>query len=91
MPFLMSFSLEHEIVTFSWIDNASVQFPLNFYATKGFNLSRMALSVLGEAGERIGGIAVFRAGRQLGRGKRLMAPIHRLARLCDAKKSNVHV
>jgi len=35
MPFLMSFALEHEIVTFAWIDNASVQFPLNIYATKG--------------------------------------------------------
>ncbi len=36
MPFLMSFALEHEIVTFAWIDNASVQFPLNIYATRGF-------------------------------------------------------
>ena len=36
MPFLMSFALEHEIVTLAWIDNASVQFPLNIYATKGF-------------------------------------------------------
>ena len=35
MPFLMSFALEHEIVTLAWIDNASVQFPLNIYATKG--------------------------------------------------------
>ena len=35
MPFLMSFALEPEIVTFAWIDNASVQFPLNIYATKG--------------------------------------------------------
>jgi hypothetical protein len=34
MPFLMSFALEHEIVTFAWIDNASVQFPLNIDATK---------------------------------------------------------
>src|SRR5688500_2667178 len=40
MPFLMSFALEHEIVTVAWIDNASVQFPLNIYATKGFTLSR---------------------------------------------------
>src|SRR6266853_1062753 len=40
MPFLMSFALEHEIVTFAWIDNASVQFPLNIYATKGFLLIR---------------------------------------------------
>ena len=39
MPFLMSFALEHEIVTFAWIDNASVQFPLNIYATKGCTLS----------------------------------------------------
>jgi len=31
----MSFALEHEIVTFAWINNASVQFPLNIYATKG--------------------------------------------------------
>src|SRR5947208_897481 len=36
MPFLMSFALEHEIVTLAWIDNASVQFPLNIYATKAF-------------------------------------------------------
>jgi hypothetical protein len=35
MPFLMSFGLEPEIVTLAWIDNASVQFPLNIYATKG--------------------------------------------------------
>src|SRR5438477_1587319 len=35
MPFLMSFALEPEIVTVAWIDNASVQFPLNIYATKG--------------------------------------------------------
>jgi len=35
MSFLMSFALEPEIVTFAWIDNASVQFPLNIYATKG--------------------------------------------------------
>ena len=36
MPFLMSFALEPEIVALAWIDNAFVQFPLNFYATKGF-------------------------------------------------------
>jgi hypothetical protein len=36
MPFLMSFALEHEIVTIAWLDNASVQFPLNIYATIGF-------------------------------------------------------
>jgi hypothetical protein len=35
MPFLMSFALEHEIVTIAWLDNASVQFPLNIYATIG--------------------------------------------------------
>ena len=29
MPFLMSFALEHELVTYAWIDNASVHFPLN--------------------------------------------------------------
>ena len=38
MPYLMSFALEHEIVTFAWIDNASVQFPLNIYATKGLTV-----------------------------------------------------
>ena len=32
----MSFALEHEIVTIAWLDNASVQFPLNIYATIGF-------------------------------------------------------
>jgi hypothetical protein len=35
MSFLMSLALEHEMVTFAWIDNASVQFPLNIYTTKG--------------------------------------------------------
>ncbi len=35
MPFVMSFALEYEIVTLAWIDNASVEFPLNNYATKG--------------------------------------------------------
>ena len=40
MPFLMSFALEHEIVTLAWVDNASVQFPLNIYATKGLNIPR---------------------------------------------------
>ncbi len=44
MPFLMSFALEHEIVTFAWIDNASVQFPLNIYATIGFILPRPSTS-----------------------------------------------
>ena len=34
MPFLMRFALEPEIVTLAWIDNASVQFPLNIDATK---------------------------------------------------------
>jgi len=29
------YPLEHEIVSFACIDNASVQFPLNIYATKG--------------------------------------------------------
>jgi hypothetical protein len=38
MPFLMSFALEPEIVTLAWTDNASVQFPLNIYATHGFTL-----------------------------------------------------
>ena len=35
MPFSMGFTLEHEIVTFALIDNASVQFPFNIYATRG--------------------------------------------------------
>src|SRR5688572_1933711 len=39
MP-VLSFALEHEIVTLTWIDNASVQFPLNIYATKGFTCHR---------------------------------------------------
>ena len=38
MPFLMRFALEPEIVTLAWIDNAFVQFPLNFYATKGITV-----------------------------------------------------
>src|SRR5436190_23729946 len=50
MPFLMSFALEHEIVTFACIDNASVQFPLNIYATKGLTLdhSRSAVRPAGQ-------------------------------------------
>src|SRR3989442_5975072 len=36
MPFVMSFALDHGIVTLTWIDNVSVQFPLNIYATKGY-------------------------------------------------------
>ena len=35
MPFLVRFALEPEIVTLDWINKASVQFPLNIYATKG--------------------------------------------------------
>ncbi len=38
MPLLMSFALQYESVTFAWIDNASVQFPLNIYATKVVSL-----------------------------------------------------
>ena len=34
MPFLMIVALDAEIVTFARIDNASVQFSLNIYATK---------------------------------------------------------
>ncbi len=36
MPFLMSIALEPEIMTLAWIDKASVQFPLNIYATNGY-------------------------------------------------------
>jgi len=39
----MSFALEHEVVTFAWIDNASLQFPLNIYATKGSTGNRRAV------------------------------------------------
>ena len=35
MLFLMSFALEPEIMTLAWIDNDSVQFPFNIYATQG--------------------------------------------------------
>ena len=35
MPFLVSIVLEPEIMTLAWLDNASVHFPLNIYATKG--------------------------------------------------------
>src|SRR2546422_10816729 len=48
MSFLMSFALEPEIVTLAWIDNASVQFPLNIYATKGFTLTRALSHRMGE-------------------------------------------
>jgi len=44
MPFLMRFAPEHEIVTFPWIANASVQFPLNIDGTKGFILPRLNTS-----------------------------------------------
>src|SRR6266511_414275 len=43
IPFLMSLVLEHEIVTFAWTDSASVQFPLNIYATKGSTSHRAGL------------------------------------------------
>jgi len=39
----MSFALEHKIVIFAWIDNASVQFPLNIYATKGRTWRRLCM------------------------------------------------
>ncbi len=42
MPFLMRFALENEIVTFARIYNASVQFPLNIYATAGYILTAVA-------------------------------------------------
>ncbi len=45
MPLLMSFVLEPEIVTLAWIDNASVQFPLNIYATRGFTQLRWGLKI----------------------------------------------
>ena len=35
MRFLMSFAQEPGIMKLAWIVNASVQFPLNIYATKG--------------------------------------------------------
>ena len=46
MPFLMSFALEPEIVTLAWIDNISVQFPLNIYPTKGRARSKMPFHFL---------------------------------------------
>jgi len=42
----MSFVLEHETVTFAWIDNASVQFPLDIYATKGFRHQKFPGSLI---------------------------------------------
>jgi len=47
MPFLMNFAMEPEIVTLAWIDNASVRFPLNIYATKGFRLIRRVKKLRG--------------------------------------------
>jgi len=35
MPFLMSFALEHEILTLAWIENASVQSRSTFMQLKG--------------------------------------------------------
>jgi len=53
MPFLMSFVLEPEIVTLAWIGNASVQLPLNIYATKGFICVHLRLPVpFGEGANR---------------------------------------
>ena len=49
MPFLMSFALQHEIATLAWIDNASVQFPLNIYATKGLTARIGRLFVAADA------------------------------------------
>ena len=34
-PLLMSFALQHENMTVALLDNASVQFPLKIYTTKG--------------------------------------------------------
>jgi len=42
----MSFALEPEIVTSAWIDNASVQFLLNFYATEGITFMRPVMATL---------------------------------------------
>ena len=44
MPFLVNLALEPEIVTLAWTDNASVQFPLNIYATKGLTVAEDTLA-----------------------------------------------
>src|SRR5947207_10152523 len=56
MPFLMSFALEPEIMTLAWIDNASVQFPLNIYATNpAMKTKRVAVTLgLALAAARLG-------------------------------------
>src|SRR5207245_5642896 len=79
MPFLMSFALEHENVTFAWIDNASVQFPLNIYATKGFTILRQhgrAAVVLPDSVLFEGG-----AGESIRRELLKQADVHTLLRL----------
>jgi len=48
----MSFALEHEIVTLAWIDNASVQFPHNIYATKRLIRSGWCNSVFDRDGSK---------------------------------------
>src|SRR5438876_7039579 len=73
MPFLMSLALEHESVTLAWIDNASVQFPLNIYATKGFthvvHINPAAVEVVYREGGSEGASAVrahIASGRLMG-------------------------
>ena len=51
MSLLMSFAMEPEIVTLAWIDNVSVQFPLNIYATRGFKNRRKSRSRRGNEAE----------------------------------------
>ena len=51
MSFLMSFALEPEIVTLAWVDNASLRFPLNIYATLGLIRANLA-SDLGARGHQ---------------------------------------
>src|SRR6185436_9093978 len=46
MPFLMSYALEHDIVTMAWVDNASVQFPLNIKQRKGLVIGNSTSSAL---------------------------------------------
>src|SRR5436309_3151493 len=60
MSFLMSFAMEPEIVPLAWIDNASVQFPLNIYATKG------SIHRLHREGRRFWHLARVPVGRALG-------------------------
>ena len=68
MSFLMSFALEPEIVTLAWIDNASVQFRLNIYVTKGSTQRTIPRTLLSRFDSRTLRAGAIGAGQSRGRG-----------------------